>query len=294
MDRDGRAIKITLLAGFVAMLVSASALNPARSVVSLAPAIDLTEGGWRVRILTWNIGYAYGKDDSRAKDSDLGKVAGVIKREQPDVVALQELSGRPQLRALLRRLRGEYQGFLDNGEDADRYTAILVHAPKMQFRAIRTSTGRSASAAVFRVARSPLKFCAISAHAQAWDAAARAKYTSEIVDWVRENSFDVAFLAGDFNFDVGGGHGGGGLFTEDPTLDAEAYAYVTRYFRDLGRDGGSTAAFKRRIDYVFGRGGNLHLKRADVLRGWRTGGMDHDPLVIDAVITGPVQVSKRS
>jgi len=285
---------MTLLAGLVLMWVSAHMLSPARSVVSLAPTIDLTGGGWRIKVLTWNIGYAYGKGDSRAKDRDLDVVADLIRKELPHVVALQELAGRRQLDALLRDLEGEYQGFLDEGEDSDRHTAILVRAPKMQFRAIRTTTGRGASAAIFRVARSPLRVCAISAHAQAWDAAGRERYTDEIVDWAREKNFDVVFLAGDFNFDVSSARGGGGLFSADSVRDGEAYAYVTRFFRDLGRDGGSTAAFSRRIDYIFGRGADLRVKRAEVLRGRRTGQMDHDPLVIDTVIAKPRAASKRS
>lgn len=293
MRREGLLIKIALAAGLLAMLAGARAVRPPQGLVALAPAIDFTGGGWRVRVLTWNIGYAYGKEDSRAQDEDLPAVARVIQVERPDVVALQELSGRRQLRGLLARLGGEYQGFLDEGGDADRFAGILVRAPKMEFRSIRTSTERNASAAIFRVARSPITICAISAHAPAWKPAERLQYTEEILEWVRARKDDVVFLAGDFNFDVNARQGGGMIFTSDPAVDGKTYSRLTRGFRDLGKDSGATAAFGRRIDYVFGRGEKLRVKRVDVLRGKRVGRMDHDPLVVDAVIPKPVVVSHR-
>jgi endonuclease/exonuclease/phosphatase (EEP) superfamily protein YafD len=98
----------------------------------------------------------------------------------------------------------------------------------------------------------------------------------------------VIFLAGDFNLDVSAKQAGGLVFTSDPATDGKTYAAITRSFRDLGQEGGSTAAFGRRIDYVFGRGSKLRVKRVDVLRGRRVGHMDHDPLVVDAVIPKPV------
>ena len=50
-----------------------------------------------VRLLTWNIGYAELEDDTRAHDKDLPAVAEVILREDPDAVALQELTGSWQV-----------------------------------------------------------------------------------------------------------------------------------------------------------------------------------------------------
>src|SRR5215813_3030376 len=59
-----------------------------------------------LRLLTWNIGYAELEDDTRAHDKDLVAVAEVILREDPDAVALQELTGNSQLNILLTQLRG--------------------------------------------------------------------------------------------------------------------------------------------------------------------------------------------
>ena len=63
-----------------------------------------------IRLLTWNIGYAELEDDTRAHDKDLPAVADVILREDPDAIALQELTGNAQLEALLRLLHGKYRG----------------------------------------------------------------------------------------------------------------------------------------------------------------------------------------
>jgi endonuclease/exonuclease/phosphatase family metal-dependent hydrolase len=293
MARDGLWIKLALLAAILLMLGGVRVFRPEARETAFSPALDLTGEGWRVRVLTWNIGLAYGRSDSRAQNTDLERVARVIRMELPDVVALQELAGQDQLNELLGRLEGEFKGFLHEGTASDRYAAVLVRATGSLFRAIPTSTGRHASAAIFRLARSPLRVCAISAHAQAWDAGARREYTRELVDWARGKDFDVVLLAGDFNFDSASDPGREVLFRTDRRLDREAYDYVTRHFRDLGRDGGGTSLLGRRIDYIFARGGKLQVKRVAVLKGRGTGRMDHDPLVIDALIPKPVLVSRH-
>jgi endonuclease/exonuclease/phosphatase family metal-dependent hydrolase len=293
MARDGRGIKLTLLAAVLLMLAGVRIFRPEAPETAFSPAIDLAGEGWRVRVLTWNIGLAYGNSDSRAQNADLKRVARVIRMELPDVVALQELAGRDQLNDLLGRLGGEFKGFLYEGTASDRYAAVLVREPRSLFRAIPTSTGRHASAAIFRLPRSPLRVCAISAHAQAWDAEARREYTRDLVDWALGKDFDVVLLAGDFNFEGASDPGREVLLHTDRRLDREAYNYVTRHFRDLGRDGGETSLLGRRIDYIFARGAKLQVKRVAVLRGRATGRMDHDPLVVDALIPKPVLVSRH-
>jgi endonuclease/exonuclease/phosphatase family metal-dependent hydrolase len=293
MNRDGLGIKLGLFAAILLMLVGVRIFRPDEGEPQLAPAINFTGDGWRVRVLTWNVGLTYEKRDSRAQDDDLGRIAEVIGMELPDVVALQELTGRRQLGDLLGRLEGGYAGFLQESPGSDRHPAILVRAASKVFRAIPTSTGRQASAAIFRLARSPLRICAISAHAQAWNAAARRAYARELVDWARRGDFDVVFLAGDFNFETASGTGRELLFGADRRIDRETYAYVTRHFRDLGRYGGDTAILGRRIDYIFSRGGKVQVKRVAVLEGRGTARMDHDPLVIDALIPKPVLVSRH-
>ncbi len=293
MGREGRTIKILLLLGLIAALGGVRTFRPLGPVLALAPAIDLEGEGRTVRVLTWNVGEAYGGGDSRAKDSSLERVAQVIEMERPDVVTLQELAGRQQLGSLLRRLGGKYEGFLEESGATDRHTAVLARGSKVEFRALETSTGRGASAAIFLLVRSQLRICAVSAHADAWDPESRAQYARELVDWGRRQDFDVVFLAGDFNFASGSEGQGDSLFTQSQAADTAAYAYVTEHFKDLGRAGGETALLGRRIDYVFSRGGGVKVKRVAVLKGQRAGRMDHNPLVVDVLIPKPMILTRR-
>jgi len=58
--------------------------------------------------MTWNIGYAELEDDSRAHTKDLQAVPETILRNDPEAVALQELTGAEQLKILLGYLHGRY------------------------------------------------------------------------------------------------------------------------------------------------------------------------------------------
>lgn len=293
MGREGRTLKILLLVGLLAAVAGVRAFRPPGPGLSLAPAIDLAGEGRTLRVLTWNVGEAYGGGDSRAQDGSLERIAQVIEMESPAVVALQELAGRGQLERLLRRLGGRYEGFVDESGETDRYTAVLARSRKVEFRVLSTTTGRNATAAIFLLPRSQLRICAVSVHADAWDPEARARYARELVDWGRRQDFDVVFLAGDFNFSSGADGGGGSLFSSSQATDTETYAYLMRHFRDLGRDGGETALLGRRIDYVFSRGGSVEVKRVDVLKGQRAGRMDHNPLVVDVLIPKPMILTRR-
>ncbi len=90
------------------------------------------------------------------------------------------------------------------------------------------------------------------------------------------------FVAGDFNFEVTRNQSN--LFTDDAKHDSESYAYLAKYFRDLGRDAGETSINDRRIDYVFGPPESVSLGRAEVLRESAVGRMDHWPLVVQLVL----------
>src|SRR5689334_23456465 len=78
------------------------------------------------RLLTWNIGYAELEDDTRAHDKDLPAIADVILREDPDAVALQELTGNTQLNTLVGLLHGKYRGAVAQQGREDRFEAVLV------------------------------------------------------------------------------------------------------------------------------------------------------------------------
>jgi endonuclease/exonuclease/phosphatase (EEP) superfamily protein YafD len=90
-----------------------------------------------LRLLTWNIGYAELEDDTRAHDKDLKSVAAVILRQDPDAVALQELTGNAQLKLLLGLLQGKYRGGIAQQGDGDRFEAVLVKGPDATFSRCR-------------------------------------------------------------------------------------------------------------------------------------------------------------
>ena len=66
----------------------------------------------RLRLLTWNIGNGDRESETRAHSEDLPAVAQVIKDSEPDAVAVQELTGKDQLKLLLSHLADRYRGYV--------------------------------------------------------------------------------------------------------------------------------------------------------------------------------------
>lgn len=233
-----------------------------------------------LRLLTWNIGYAELEDDTRAHDKDLPAVAEVILREDPDAVALQELTGSAQLNSLLRLLHGKYRGSVAQQGRDDRFEAVLVKDSGARFTPVAAGT-RYAIAATFRPRQDTREVVLLSAHADAFNAARRRRYTEALVDWAqdRTQSSDV-FIAGDFNFELKAANETN-LYTDNMKHDSESFSHILRSFRDLGRDAGDTAINDRRIDYVFGPAGLQRVGRVAVLRDAAVGRMDHWPLLVE-------------
>jgi endonuclease/exonuclease/phosphatase family metal-dependent hydrolase len=119
----------------------------------------------------------------------------------------------------------------------------------------------------------------LSAHADAFNAAARRTYTEGLIDWAqtRTRSSEV-FIAGDFNFELKAANETN-LYTDNVKHDSESYSHILRSFRDLGRNAGDTAINDRRIDYVFGPA--RPVGRVEVLRNAAVGRMDHWPLLVE-------------
>ena len=88
--------RATLSALFLVCVLGALRFNPFRdrSLLGMRPS-----DGPRVRLMTWNIGYAGIEGDNRAHNADLEVVASAILRTDPDAVALQELAS-PDLRII--------------------------------------------------------------------------------------------------------------------------------------------------------------------------------------------------
>ena len=229
-----------------------------------------------LRLLTWNIGYAELEDDTRAHDKDLPAVAEVILRESPDAVALQELTGKAQLNALLKLLNGQYRGAVAQQGRGDRFEAVLVKDAGAIFTPILVGD-RYALAATFHS-----QVVLVSAHADAFNAARRRTYTEQLMDWAQARAQSATvFIAGDFNFELKAANETN-LYTDNLKHDSESYSHILRTFRDLGRAGGDTAINDRRIDYIFGPTQPKNIGRVAVLRDAAVGRMDHWPLLIEA------------
>ena len=249
---------------------------------------DAMQDGRRLRLMTWNLGNGDLESDSRAHAEDLPAVAKVINDNQPDAVALQELTGETQLKQLLGYLQNRYSGSVCSAGSADRIEAVLVKNDASDPRTKRPlhfddikADDRFAAAVRFRPVPTSPEIVFVSLHADAFSAARRRAFGEKVVDWARgQRERRVVFIAGDFNFEVST-RNRSSLFTDDEKHDSEAYAYLLKYFHDLGRDAGATSINDRRIDYVFGESDGVALTRAEVLRGAAVGRMDHLPLLVE-------------
>ena len=270
-------VKLILLVLFCLMIVGAVHFAQSRGAErSASPATTSVS----LRLLTWNIGYAELEDDTRAHNKDLPAVAEVILREDPDAVALQELTGTAQLNILLRLLHGKYRGAVAQQGNGDRFEAVLVKDARAKFVPVAVGA-RYALAATFRAHADAPQVVLLSAHADAFNAAQRRAYTEALIDWtqVRTASAEV-FIAGDFNFELKAANETN-LYTDNVKHDSESYSHILRNFRDLGREAGDTAINDRRIDYIFGPARVVQIGRVEVLRDAAVGRMDHWPLLVE-------------
>jgi endonuclease/exonuclease/phosphatase family metal-dependent hydrolase len=270
-------VKLILLLLLCLMIAGAVHFAQPREVDGPTPTARAANS---VRLITWNIGYAELEDDTRAHSKDLPAVADVILREDPDAVALQELTGKDQLNTLVGLLKGKYRGAVAQQGRTDRFEAVLVKDTGATFTPVAVGS-RYALAASFRTRSDTPQITLLSAHADAFNAAARRTYTENLIDWAqaRMRSSEV-FIAGDFNFELKAANETN-LYTDNVKHDSESYSHILRSFRDLGRKAGDTAINDRRIDYVFGPTSLQRLGRVAVLRNAAVGRMDHWPLVVE-------------
>lgn len=245
-------------------------------------AKDSSQTQRSLRLMTWNIGYAELEDDTRAHTKDLPAVAEVILKADPDAVALQELTGREQLDVLLQLLQGRYRGDVAQKGQNDRFEAVLVKDTEALFAPVRIGSLYALGASFKPHADGP-QLIIVSAHADAFNAARRRRYTEGLMDWVDEHAHSEVFIAGDFNFELNA-RNETNLYTDNLKHDSESYSHILRSFRDLGRDAGDTAINDRRIDYIFGPTRIERSRRAEVLRHAAVGRMDHWPLVVEVVL----------
>jgi len=297
-------LKVLLGAFFVLSLLGAFVLAPQHKLSrnndtgDISSDEDRLPDRRRLRLMSWNIGNGDLESETRAHAEDLPAVAQVIKDNDADAVAIQELTGEDQLKLLLAHLEHRYRGYVCSPGNADRVDAVLVKIGNVNKdrdgrrftddRGVRFNDvpagDRFAAAATFRLHKDLPEIVFVSAHANAFSASRRRTFVAEVVDWARSQAgSELAFVAGDFNFEVSI-RNKTNLFTDDAKHDSESYAYLLKYFRDLGRDAGETSINDRRIDYVFGPPGTVSLRRAEVLRGAGVGRMDHRPLLVEVTL----------
>ena len=269
---------------FVLMLTGTFLFKPARVRQRLDGSDPERETVRRFRLMTWNIGYGNLESDTRAHTEDLPAVAELILNNDPDAVAIQELTGAGQLRLLLSLLKDRYHGFAGSGGDDDRVTAVLVKqqpGKNSRPRFVNVPAGKKfAAAATFRWANEMPEVVLVSAHADAFSASRRRTLIAELVDWTRQQTPEKnVLIAADLNLEVAT-QKQSNLFTDNAKHDSESYAILLKHFSDLGRDAGATAVNARRIDYVFGPL-TASATHAEVLRGQAIGHMDHWPLLVE-------------
>ena len=281
-------LKLLLVVLFLLSLVGAFVIEPAHEI-DHRTANDRGENFKRLRVLSWNIGNGDLESETRAHAEDLPAVARVILDNEADAVALQELAGEDQLKLLLTYLKNRYRGSVCSRGSGDRVEAVLVknrggRSERNKDNVIFDSVpagNRFAAAATFRLQPELPEVVIVSAHADAFSAARRRTFAADVVDWTRgHGTGELVFIAGDFNFEVST-RNKNNLFTDDAKHDSESYAYLLKYFHDLGLDAGETSINDRRIDYIFGPAATVSLRRAEVLRAAAVGRMDHWPLLVE-------------
>src|SRR5678815_1345497 len=260
-------VKLVLLLLFFLMIVGALHFAEPREPKERSESAEVVS----LRLLTWNIGYAELEDDTRAHDKDLPAVAELILRQDPDAVALQELTGKAQLNTLLGLLRGRYRGAVAQQGKGDRFEAVLVKGNGAKFIPVPVGA-RYALGASFQSRGGTNEVLFLSAHADAFNADQRRTYTELLIDWAQERAqSSEVFIAGDFNFELKAANETN-LYTDNVKHDSESYSHILRSFRDLGRNAGDTAINDRRIDYIFAPA-NVRQGRVEVLRNAAVGRM---------------------
>jgi endonuclease/exonuclease/phosphatase family metal-dependent hydrolase len=278
-------LKLLLAMLFVLSLVGAFFVKPTREhEITNESGAEQSRDNKHLRILTWNIGNGNLESDTRAHSEDLPAVARVILANDADAVALQELTGEDQLKLLLTHLKNRYRGYVCSKGNSDRLDAVVIRTGSEGSAIFEDvpAGDHFAAAATFRLQKDSPEIYLVSAHADAFSASRRRGFSEDVTDFVRNRweKSGLMFVTGDFNFEVST-RNKNNLFTDDAKQDSESYAYLLKYFRDLGRNAGETAINNRRIDYVFGPTKTVSVHRAEVLRDATVGTMDHWPLLVE-------------
>ncbi len=230
-----------------------------------------------LRVMTWNVGEASGTHGNPLRDTSVKAVIDTIRRSRAELVFLQELQSRSQLRGIVEGLGGEPWRSATSGE-GQRILGVLGRG-SLTARSVALSRGRDALQVVYQAGSQAV--LAVSLHADAFSAKKRNLQIGEVMSHLEgRHQRWPTLLVGDFNLDLDLDKRRD-LFSNDEYRDVESYNLVTQELHDAGLGKGATAEPDRRLDYVFYHPAHLRLQEAGPLSGSRFGSMDHDPLVAD-------------
>ena len=227
------------------------------------------------RVVTWNVGGIGPAGPVGFAEGAIADVAATLNALQPDLVVLQEVGGRSQLRELERALDGAWDTTIAGGSDGGRVAAL---GRGTLIRIALGAEGRTLGLTHATPLGTDVYLAGL--HANAFDAEQRNREIGSAFDALRGLPRPIPkMLLGDLNLDLDLDKRRD-LFSNDAYRDVETYNWVASSFEDAARGTGSTAEPDRRLDYVF-LGPSLTVVAAGPWKGRRSGQMDHDPVVCD-------------
>ena len=240
------------------------------------PAADRSAS--TLRVVTWNVGDGLDEGGGGLSGAHVEHIARVLRELDPDLVFLQELTGRLQLRQFERALGRGWRMELSPGVTTRRVVALARRGSLSPFTV--AGAGRRVLGVEYRSADRP-PVVAVSIHADAFSSTNRnQEIGAAIVALFAHPSSTARILLGDLNLDLDLDKRRD-LFTDDAYLDVETYNFVAERLLDAARDSGPTAEPDRRLDYVFTAAEAFEVRDAGAWKGQRVGAMDHDPVVVD-------------
>ncbi|MCA1632298.1 MAG: endonuclease/exonuclease/phosphatase family protein [Acidobacteria bacterium] len=241
-------------------------------------------GKVRLRVMTYNVHVGLGMD----KKLDLARIAEVIRRERPDLVALQEVdrgverTGRvDQIRELARLTKMEFAFAHNLNFQGGQYgVAVLSRLPILSIDHRRYAHLREAERRGFLRVEVELKgqrINFVTTHLDYQHADNRLYEAGQLLAALRARQEAPLIVAGDFNDEPSG----------------TTYQLMLKHFNDVWPAGGGAAEGgltypadkpRKRIDYIFHGGSGILVKSARVVQ---TLASDHLPLVAELEIERP-------
>ncbi len=229
-----------------------------------------------LRVVTWNVGEGVAEGASALRPRNVAHVVDVLRELRPDLVLLQEVAGGDQAEALRAALGPGWIATLPSEVGAVGRCVVTL-APRGTFLPMPYGQ-RTARRHLTRFNLDQRLMTVANVHADAFAAEERNAMLGYLADRLPRG--EPCLLGGDLNLDLDLDKRRD-LFTDDSHKDVETYNYLARDLEDFCRTCGATADPDRRLDYLFASPMDFMRDSGGVVRGRRSGAMDHDPLVVD-------------